>query len=233
MPLLKSGRMLSGNLITVTKLLKNIKTFKLIYFLLDFEMYNSYDESEKLNKNTEMERSDLLKILTNTLNNSATTSTGGSNIVRSKIVEPRLENKHQSENGKINFSFELLQIHTKEFREKVWSNNVLYFFLVALFIVIIVFNYHHSLSSFKFCSLMCQNLFRSFRTNIIERNSGQNERVRYSDVLRKGKHSDKRGFNRLPQNEEESDLVIQDLSEDDDSDILEDFSPKNCSNKII
>ncbi|XP_027202332.2 peptidyl-glycine alpha-amidating monooxygenase B-like [Dermatophagoides pteronyssinus] len=138
----------------------------------------------------------------------------------------------------VNFSFELLQIRTKEFREKVWSNNILYFVLLALFIFIMILNIHHTSSTLRFFSLIFSSLLNSMKFRLISNRSTKmnSERISLSNVLKSSSSSkrkslrlgDKRygGFNRLPQNEEESDLVIvtDDDSNDDDSDVLEDFS---------
>lgn len=170
--------------------------------------------------------------------------------IKSKIIESDQEKKVAISN--LNFSFELLQIRTKEFREKVWSNNVIYFVLLVLFIIILILNVHHTTSTLRFFSLILSSILNSLKFNVISNRFTRNssERIRLSDVLKSSSSSSKRksrpdkrygGFNRLPQNEEESDLVIvtDDDDDDDDSDVLEDFSRSqqqknnNSNNHVI
>ncbi|KAH9529947.1 hypothetical protein DERF_003798 [Dermatophagoides farinae] len=166
--------------------------------------------------------------------------------IKSKIIEKNDQQKNITISN-LNFSFELLQIRTKEFREKVWSNNVLYFVLLALFIFIMILNVHHTSSTLRFCSILLSTTVNLLKRKLTFRSSLKNsERIRLSDVLKsstKKRKSSSRsdnkrygGFNRLPQNEEESDLVIvtdddDDDDDNDDSDVLEDFSLSQQKNK--
>lgn len=142
-----------------------------------------------------------------------------------------LSHKELDTKKKINFSFEMLRIKTKEFREKVWFNNLLYFLLIALFILLVGINCQYLSIPIRFCSLMGSELMR-----LIKKRNNYYSEIKADELRRRSssRKPSKKGFNRLPQNEEESELVTRQSDDDQDgSDVLEDFSLSNRTNNVI
>lgn len=158
------------------------------------------------------------------------------NVIKSTIIDSNLQtgnlNPSDSTNQyDINFNFELLRIRSRQIRNSITTNSVLYFILFGLFLIIIILHYRYSsphYSLFTFCSNMFRFMFTDNKPTSA-RNEKINLRSLFSDHNQKLK---KRGFNRVPQNESE---IIEDNEDDDDeadlSDVLEDFQPKNSLSK--
>lgn len=172
---------------------------------------------------------ELLPSLERSLNSD---SIGSAIVEKSTIIDANLNGESKSNNPNqfdIKFNFELLRIRSRQFRNSITFNSILYFTLIALFLFIIVLHYRYSsphYSAFSFCS----NFVRSMCGR---RRQSQPERVHHSslsqrmdlgyifDEFRRPRHH---GFDRLPQNETE--VVDKSVDDDDDSDVLEDFNPK-------
>ena len=158
----------------------------------------------------------------------------------------------------IKFNFELLRIQSRQFRNSITFNSILYFTLIALFMFIIILHYRYSsphYSVFSFCSNICWIIFHG-RDRMMNLSSSNESRVHHSSLsqrmdlgyifneFRRGprRHD---GFNRLPQNEseaidyiddddDEEDIIVdrklrQGGNDDDGSDVLEDFNKKTHS----
>ena len=152
------------------------------------------------------------------------------------------------------FNFELLRIRSRQLRNSISFNSLLFFALFALFLFIIVLHLRGSsphYSSLAFCSnLISAVCCRCFGGGIRGRRSPSSTRLAngYDPEPLFGAHSsiaarleleklfgngsngkkngkNSRGFRRLPTNESE---VVEDVDDDEDdegSDILEDFNP--------
>src|SRR5699024_3670842 len=112
--------------------------------------------------------------------------------------------------GNINFTFELLRIRSKEFRETVSFNNLLYFILFVLFLFIIILHWRHSRDSplaigFELARLTVHSVCGACLKSGHRSSGGDDERIRLGSFFGKRSNSNPKdlGFNRLPQNEEE------------------------------
>ena len=150
------------------------------------------------------------------------------------------------------FNFELLRIRSRQLRNSISFNSLLFFTLFALFLFIIVLHLRGSsphYSSLAFCSnlisAVCCRCFGSRRKRspsstrlangydpepLFGAHSSIAARLELEKLFGNGSNGKKngknsRGFRRLPTNESE---VVEDVDDDDDdegSDILEDFNP--------
>lgn len=140
----------------------------------------------------------------------------------------------KEKNVDFKFNFELLRIRSRQLRNSLTFNSILYFTLFALFLFIIILHYrysspHYSLGSFcrNFC---CAVLHRDTTTARRQNNSSIAERMDMGDLFHYNKtnglrRESRKGFTKLAQNESEVIDTADDDDDDDLSDVLEDFNP--------
>jgi len=126
----------------------------------------------------------------------------------------------------------------RQLRNSISFNSMLFIVLLCLFLFIIILHYRYSsrhYSIISFSSNMFRTIFARRRANSRPvYNSSLAERIDLAHLFetnkRRNRKFEKKGFNRLPQNETDVVDAVDD-DEDDLSDVIEDFSPKGSSAK--
>lgn len=170
-----------------------------------------------------------------------------SNVIKAKIIESSIYTTTVAnmKSDSSRFSLKLLQIRSKEFRDAITFNQLLFvvLFLLLLFVIVTNLRYcRHNNSPMRFCCALFDFFTVSFRRRRKYFANGvsgpsSSEKIDlgsiFSDRNRKLKKS---GFNRLPLNEEESELQSHSDDDDDDgdlSDVLEDFNLTRSKQGIV
>jgi len=152
------------------------------------------------------------------------------------IIKTAAVDQTDQANYDIKFNFELLRIRSKQLRNSINFNSILFFILFVLFLFIILLHYRYSsphYSIFAFTTNAWRAIFTRSKSHRPVYNSSLAERIDLAHLFesnsRRNRKFEKNGFNRLPQNE--TDAIDQIDDDDDLSDVIEDFSPKGSSSK--
>lgn len=149
----------------------------------------------------------------------------GNSVIKAKIIESQV------------FGLEMLQIRSKQFRDSISFNQLLFVVLFLLFLFIIVSHIRYTRQSpLHFCVSLSHFICGSICRRKYLSAGSSSERIHLGNIFTdRDRKLKQRGFNRLPLNEEESELQINDDEDDDGdlSDVLEDFNLTRAKQGIV